>query len=255
MNACFLKSISFSKWRKSALLLALLVNVPLTGIAQHHTGVTVSDKPSTHGMLLFGGTADANIYASHLPMFHSPHDYQVLLRLALPESVHALYKASRQQFPNERVYTIEPEVFVLPEMMRHPRPFKVQLYRGHFERGGTKIAENVVVEIRTILHVRKFDPQQKRAATSEYFVFGTAKEAFVAHTISAKPDFDQICSVQNSSALAQLLAKNLFAALMLPKRANTPLADNDSVLAQAKKGTLPVRIAQSLYCEFDDLKE
>ncbi len=253
MNACSSKDAWFLKWHRILLLLALLVVAPLGSVAQHHT-TTFPDKPSTHGMLLFGGTADANIYASHLPMFHSPHDYQVLLRLALPDSVHALYKASRQQFPQERVYTIEPEVFVLPEMIRYPRPFKVQVYRGHFERGGTKIAENVVVEIRTILHVRKFDPQQKRAATSEYFVFGTAKEAFVAHTISAKPDFDQICSVQNSPAFSQFFTKNPFAALTLSKRANTPLADNDSLSAQAKKGTLPLRIAQSLYCEFDDLK-
>ena len=39
-----------------------------------------ADVPTTHGMLLFG---NETVYASHLPMFHSPHDYQLILELDL----------------------------------------------------------------------------------------------------------------------------------------------------------------------------
>lgn len=34
----------------------------------------------THGMALFGGK-DA-LYTSHLPMFHAPHDYQLVLQVS-----------------------------------------------------------------------------------------------------------------------------------------------------------------------------
>jgi len=36
-----------------------------------------------HGMALFGGKA--GLYASHLPMFHAPHDYQVLLQIHIAD--------------------------------------------------------------------------------------------------------------------------------------------------------------------------
>ncbi|WP_373990514.1 hypothetical protein [Duganella sp. BuS-21] len=37
-----------------------------------------------HGMVLFGGKK--GLYASHLPMFHAPHDYQVILQLHVADA-------------------------------------------------------------------------------------------------------------------------------------------------------------------------
>ncbi len=45
------------------------------------------DEPARmglHGMLLFGGLE--GLYASHLPMFHTPHDVQLLLRIRLQDA-------------------------------------------------------------------------------------------------------------------------------------------------------------------------
>ena len=49
-----------------------------------HSIPASEDKPATHGMLIFGTN---KIYASHLPMFHSPHNYQVILELDLDLSL------------------------------------------------------------------------------------------------------------------------------------------------------------------------
>lgn len=214
-----------------------------------------TDKPSTHGMLLVGGRTDTRLYASHLPMFHSPHDYQVLLEMKFPDSIHALYTASLKKFPKEMVYTIEPEVFVLPDMIAKPRPFKVHLYRGHFERGGTKIAENVVVEIANVLHFRKFDPAAKRPATAEYLLFGTAEEPFIAHTIAAKPDFDQILSIKPHTALKTVLSPTSAVPLIAQNLANKPLKAGQQIQAKtSSNNAVSVSVLQSLYCEFGDLK-
>jgi hypothetical protein len=56
-----------------------------------------ADTPATHGMLLFG-TKD--IWLSHLPMFHKPHDYQVIMSVTLQKNgqdLHAAYLADREQ--------------------------------------------------------------------------------------------------------------------------------------------------------------
>mgnify|MGYP000495227802 CR=1 FL=1 len=62
----------------------------------------------TRGMALFGGK-DA-LYASHLPMFHAPHDYQ----LVLPD-------AALRQRPDGKtaLWTIDPEKFELNRLAPH----------------------------------------------------------------------------------------------------------------------------------------
>lgn len=78
-------------------------------------------------MLLMGSEI---IYASHLPMFHSPHDYQIILILKFNIEGNRKYLEDREKHPDELVYTIEPEVFVLPEMVNHTKKFKASIYRA-----------------------------------------------------------------------------------------------------------------------------
>jgi hypothetical protein len=224
--------------------------------------VQSTDKPSVHGMLIFGGIVDTPLYASHLPMFHSPHNYQVLLEIKLPDSIHTLYKASVQKHPRETVYTIEPEVFILPDMVQKPRPFKVHLYRGHFERGGTKIAENITAVITSVLHFRKFDPMQQRPNTAEYLLFGTVKQPFLVHAIAAKPDFDQVLALKPQTPVQTLLAdKNApITAVTIIGVKNIPLKNSQSLQIrsntskEAASKAVRASVVKSLYCEFDDLK-
>src|SRR5688572_10251895 len=89
-----------------------------------------ADMPSVHGMLLFGAK---KVYVSHLPMFHAPHDYQMIASLTLPAEIKSLYVAD-QATSGAEYYTLVPEKFELPTMVKTPKPFKAVLYRGHFER-------------------------------------------------------------------------------------------------------------------------
>lgn len=129
-------------------------------------------------MVIFG---TSSVYLSHLPIFHSPHDYQAILEVEI----------SNDPRKDPGLYTIVPEKFSLPEMMSHPRPFKAEIYAGHFERGG-KLLGSATLKIKNVLVFRKLNPAGQRPDQSTYYSFGNGKEQFLIHKISARPDFDHI---------------------------------------------------------------
>lgn len=62
--------------KKLYLFILLIVMTLCKLVAQsEHGHIHYTDKPSVHGMTLMGTEL---IYASHLPMFHTPHDYQII---------------------------------------------------------------------------------------------------------------------------------------------------------------------------------
>lgn len=174
-------------------LLALAIALSSYNSAFAQDGhVHVSDRPAVHGMLMFG---QSKIYLSHLPMFHNPHDYQAILEVEISAEGKAAYERSLKA-SDEKVYTLVPESFVLPTMIKNPTAFKAQIYKGHFEREGDLIADKVAVEIKKIVYVKKFNPKEVKPQTGNYILFGNEKEQFLAHSITVKPDFDQIIKIK-----------------------------------------------------------
>ena len=110
----------------------------------------VSKAPSygAHGMAVFGGSG--GVLASHLAMFHAPHDYQVLLQIQLADP--ALEGALRAQLQAEpKLWSIDPEKFPLTDLWQAKQPrkqFRADLYQGHFERGGKLVHKQVLIEVR-----------------------------------------------------------------------------------------------------------
>src|SRR5262249_55424081 len=168
--------------------------------------VSAEDGPFVHGMLIVG---EQTVFLSHLPLFHRPHDYQVLLEAGFtkpgsdPEADY--FKDRKGKGKDTKIYTLEPEPFVLPSLAAATpsRSFKGNIYRGHFERFPTqrakeaaRIAQSVDVNVTRVIHFRKFDPNAVRPAQLEYLLFGKGAELFLAHLIAKPPDFDQILSVR-----------------------------------------------------------
>jgi hypothetical protein len=215
--------------------------------AQHENHKMSTDKPSTHGMLLFGSE---KIYVSHLPMFHTPHNYQIILELELSKSDKQKYVADKNKNPNYTTYTIEPEKFVLPDMINNPKSFKVNLYRGHFERGGVKILKNITVKIVQVVSFKKFNQEEIKSKTSNFILFGNEKEQFLAHEITNKPDFEQIIEVKTN--LKSFLNSEKSKIITLNSVENNPIGvSSNEVLVNEK----PIVLLKQLYLEFDDLKQ
>ena len=148
------------------------------------------------------------MYLSHLPMFQEeseppmPHRYQAILEVTFATQ-EGYVKDRREHRPTD-IYTLNPERFVLPALVasdpQHKllRSFKAKaIFRGHLERDDrVPILQDVEVSVKRVIHFREFDPKAKKSPQLEYLLFGNGQELFLAHVITAPPDFDQILAVK-----------------------------------------------------------
>lgn len=232
--------------KKTTLLIALIL-ISLKLIAQQNHSELNADIPATHGMVLIGTD---HIYTSHLPMFYSPHNYQIILELTLPEKDKKRYLKDKKNHPKNSTYTIQPETFVLPEMISNPRAFKVNLFRGHFERGGTLVLKGISVTIKQVIYFQKFNPDETKTLSTDFILFGNKKEQFIIHKITNKPDFDQIIEVKTN--LDAFINDKKFAILKLNQESNAPIGVSANKIEVNSNNLL---LLQQLYLEFSDLKK
>jgi hypothetical protein len=88
-------------------------------------------------MLIVGAT---RVLMSHLPMFHPPHDYQVLLEVSLSAAGSDPLQTyiDDRRASKSKLYTWLPKPFLLSDLVADPKvPLNMVgvIYRGHFERG------------------------------------------------------------------------------------------------------------------------
>lgn len=221
-------------------------------ISEHHGH---QDPPATHGMLLVG---ERRAYLSHLPMFHSPHDFQVILEVVLERDgtdVLAEYVADRRA-SGEPVYTWVPQAFSLSNFVASPVPgftMTGDVFRGHFERGGVPILNGVRARVtRTIFADRL--PVRGAGPTLDYLLFGAPNEAFVAHQIKAPPDFDQVAMVTPTGAWSG--EASLFTVPDRPNTVDGRLRPEEIVTVRLQSGdgdALGLTIGLELYFESGEL--
>lgn len=198
-----------------------------------------ADPPNTHGMLVVGTDA---VYLSHLPMFHRPHHYQLIFEANLPTQVLRDYRDDASAHP-DTYYTLAPtQRWVLPDTIKPDAHFKADLYRGHFERGGTPIARDIDVSVRRIVHFRRFEAG-RTPQPSRWIGFGRGSQRFAAHRIEAAPDMDQIVQVTAPAASARIEDQ----ALIRPARSRGELLRGDRI----GEG----RVERVIYTEYGDLAQ
>ena len=225
---------------KSAKLSLALASALLAG------GAGAADATyGEHGMALFGGRQ--GLYASHLPMFHAPHDYQVILQVHLADA--ATDAALRRRLDGKTaLWTVAPERFELsrlaPSAAAPLRRFKADLVQGHFEQGGKTQFAAATVVVDKVLMFRQLSPAPKNSAGASYLQIGGGTQRYLVKQIDSRPDFDHIVSYAaagGASTAAITLDKQ---ALQQPEAA--ALAAALHVPASAIRGTV--------YFYTDDLK-
>jgi len=158
-----------------------------------------------HGMAVFGGRQ--GLYASHLPMFHAPHDSQVVLRFHLADV--AADQALRETLAREpRLWTFDPERFDLlrfaPGHARPLREFRARFFEGHFERGGRPQPADQRVVVDEVLWFRRLDATPREAAVGRYRLIGRRGEWFAFKAIDRRPDFDHIVRLQSPAVMGDV---------------------------------------------------
>lgn len=196
-----------------------------------------------HGMALFGN--NDGLYASHLPMFHAPHDVQLILELRLADP--ALDRAVRARLDGKPVlWTLSPEDFELdrlaPGNANPLKSFKADLVLGHFERGGSTVYKGVVVMVDRVLYYRKLSAAARMSDAARYMQVGGDKQRFLVKEIDSRPDFDHIVAISTGAATAR-------DPLLLPKAGIVQPAP--AALLQALPGA---SLIGTIYFETDDLK-
>jgi hypothetical protein len=218
--------------------------IPLTLLAAA-PAMAAGPTYGEHGMALFGGKA--GLYASHLPMFHAPHDYQVVLQVRLADP--ALDAAVKQRLDGKTaLWTVAPEPFDLdrlrPGAPAPLRRFQADLVLGHFEQGGQTVYRSATVVIDRVWLFRQLSPLPKTSAVARYVQVGNGTHRYLIKEIDSRPDFDHIVSYHaaaRASTSPVTVAKN-------------GVAEPDAQALAAALHALPSAIRGTVYYYTDDLR-
>ena len=157
-----------------------------------------------HGMLLFGNSE--GMYVSHLPMFHAPHDYQVVLQIrCLDQKLDAAIKARLEQ--KLVLWTMEPEQFEIARLAADSKTplkqFKANIVLGHFEQGGKVEYKDVAVVVEKTLIFHQLSPQMRNNNQAVYHQIGSGSQRFLLKEIDSRPDFDHVLAISVPAATAR----------------------------------------------------
>ncbi|MGY0035547.1 hypothetical protein [Pedobacter sp. NJ-S-72] len=142
-------------------------------------------------------------------------------------------------------------------MINHKKVFQANIYRGHFERGGTKFLENITVRIKQVIYYKQFDKKTVKPANLQYLLFGNQQEQFLVHRISSKPDFDENIVVQiHDKKTLKAIVENLYITVEFPESdLCKPFSWKQNT--GTRKHThepVPFEAHQAFYLEYGDLK-
>jgi hypothetical protein len=193
------------------------------------------------------------IFASHLPMFHNEHRYQLIMAVDLKSEQadsNALYIADRLSHPGAGMYTLEPkENFVLKRFFTgkdRRAGFPGTVYRGHVERGGQAIAGLARADVKAgrIVYAREIGGAKapSRPVNLTYILFGDGAELFLAHQIVKAPDFDQLLSVKlagHAFTAGELARGVIISIARRPNRAANRLTKGETIAASARIASAP----------------
>lgn len=183
-------------------LIALILALPvlLAGSAR-----AAASTFGTHGMVLFGGSD--GLYAAHLPMYHAPHDYQVVLRVRLADAAQDAALRARLQ---ERIalWTLDPEKFAIdrlaPGAAAPLTSFKAAVVLGHFEQDGVRQMEAQVV-VDEVVHFRQLPMDVRTVPAARYLQIGAPQRRYLVKLIESRPDFDHIFAIDARPGQGRML--------------------------------------------------
>ena len=129
---------------------------------------------------------EEGFFASHLPLYYTPHDYQVIYKIHIAESEKLI------ELVNRNMVTLLPSTFDLTRLLRGERfAIETQFFDGHFERGGTKQFTAKMTFEQPIL-IKQVSPQSTSTKAMIYLAAINDKTAVFAHKIQTSPSFDAV---------------------------------------------------------------
>ena len=209
-----------------ALSSPLLSVAALAGTSQTVAGASRFDPPaSVHGMVLFGSDT---LYASHIPMYHVPHDWQALFQVTLSHPTVDAKALYLQQLTSgiQPLLTLEPRPFVLPKLLNaEVHSFAASLYRGNFEEDSERLLQGMTVTVKAVLFKQHLSLDMAALPQLTYFLIPTSPTtAMLVHRISAPDNFDQIVQVRTVATPLPSTPTGTVSTVVFPNVADTSAA-------------------------------
>jgi len=142
-----------------------------------------------HGMVL--ASQSSSIYASHLPLYHKPHNVQLVYKID-NKDVSLL-----QLVRDAELVTIKPQPFNLQRLMRGEKlTVMADVYMGHFERDGMLVYKSLPIVLDKLLYVRDFSDLKESSNKQEYDVIKLRKNKRIyIHRIQQAPSYDHLIHI------------------------------------------------------------
>ena len=147
-----------------------------------------------HGMVLM--SKSSTIFASHLPMYHKPHNVQLVYKLEVKD-----FNLVQVVRDNELV-TVKPKPFNLQRLMRGEKvTVNAELYIGHFERDGMKVYDNITLVFDKQLYMRELSDIKPSSNEQEYDVisYNSKADRLYIHRLQQAPSFDHIIHIDRTA--------------------------------------------------------
>ncbi len=155
----------------------------LANVETHSSDHASHQLIGSHGMVLFQDN-NQNTYASHLPLYVSPHHYQIIYRIDNNKALLPLF--------NKGMVTVLPNKFDLNKLINGEK-FSVPatFFEGHFERGGKAAFKGKITFTKQII-AQKVDKEYSEN-TSRFYITPLNEElSLYVHKIQKRPSFDAI---------------------------------------------------------------
>jgi len=196
------------------LLLMLIISISASHAEQHK-----HHRMGSHGMVLF--TANNNLYASHMPLYSKPHDYQLIFQVNTDNNEKLITYLNKHSSLTATkaptaMLTILPDSFDLNKLInQQPLAIRATVFTGHFERNGKKWLENIRFSFDKAIYKKQIDIYQETQDSSNRksqwakLSLGKNDRHLFVHTINQKPSFDGIvlgnqCDVDKNDQVENL---------------------------------------------------
>ena len=187
---------------------ANVVGRELAPVATTHAN---HDKVGSHGMVVFSDGTD--LYASHLPLYYSPHDYQLIYKI--DSSYKALVLESLDldhagAFSQSSMVTLLPAIFDLNKLINGEQfSIPAEFFKGHFERGGNQWLSESKLTFVELLFKRRVSKQYKRQhvdvdapndpSANSWSIIELGDSLLYVHSVGTRPSYDALVLVKGCS--------------------------------------------------------
>jgi hypothetical protein len=155
--------------------------------------VTPGGRQGVHGMVVFG--TQNKTFFSHIPMFHAPHDVQLIMEVKLSANPKNSYNSGMHSFkPN----SFSLDNVIIKVMKGETANITGALYTGNFEDGGAMLQDGITATVTRI--VRKSQLVENASSVPYFLMFGTSP-TYLVHVLNSGSDYDQISMLAPTQSL------------------------------------------------------